>query len=138
MRIIDWSSDVCSSDLAAGRLVEEVEFGQRLAPGVDGVLVGHLEGIEAAAQHAQKLVAQPVADRAQLALEAVALAQQARLGIGTAVAEARELKGDEREVAEILGDAGRQLIAFKAQAAAASRRALRRDRVYPYVEAEEG
>src|SRR3546814_19937325 len=80
MRIIDWSSDVCSSDLAAGRLVEEVEFGQRLAPGVDGVLVGHLEGIEAAAQHEQKLVAQHVADRAQLALEAVALAQQARIG----------------------------------------------------------
>src|SRR3546814_21193836 len=119
MRIIDWSSDVCSSDLAAGRLVEEVEFGQRLAPGVDGVLVGHLEGIEAAAQHEQKLVAQHVADRAQLALEAVALAQQARIGIGTAVADARELQGAELEVAAILVDAGRRMVAFPEQAESA-------------------
>src|SRR3546814_16632534 len=46
-------------------------------------------------------------------------AQQARIGIGTAVAEARELQGDELEVAEILGDAGRRLIALQAQAEAA-------------------
>src|SRR3546814_5353627 len=45
--------------------------------------------------------------------------QQARIGIGTAVAEARELQGDELEVAEILGDAGRRLIALQAQAEAA-------------------
>src|SRR3546814_19501021 len=39
--------------------------------------------------------------------------------MGTAVAEARELQGDELEVAEIHGDAGRRLIALQAQAEAA-------------------
>src|SRR3546814_14967921 len=50
---------------------------------------------------------------------AVALAQQPRRGVGPAIAEARELQGDKVEVAEVVGDLRRRLVALQAQAEAA-------------------
>ena len=77
------------------RLIEDGEFGDRLAPSIDGLLVRHFESIEAATMHEQKLVAQHVAHCAQFADEAPALAQQARGRIGTAIAESLELWRDQ-------------------------------------------
>ena len=87
-----------------------------------GVGVGgrHLEGVEAATVHEQELVAQHIADRAHLALETLALAQQPRIGIRAAIGEFRELQRDEREAAKIIGRQGRRLIAFEPQAQGAA------------------
>ena len=54
-----------------------------------------LERVEARAQHEEQLLEQHLADGAQLALEAVALAQQPRVGVGAAVAELRKLERDD-------------------------------------------
>ena len=51
-----------------------------------------------------ELVAQDVADRAQLAAIAVALAQQARGRIAAAVGELREVDGDHRQRADVAGE----------------------------------
>src|SRR3546814_19222898 len=47
MRICDWSSDVCSSDLLVARVREDVGpyLQQRLAPLADHPLVGEVRGI---------------------------------------------------------------------------------------------
>jgi hypothetical protein len=75
--------------------------GQRLVV----ILVGTQgEGVEAAALQVEQLVAQHVANRAQLAAVAVALAQQARGGVAAAVAEFGEVHSDDGEIVEVVGD----------------------------------
>ena len=66
--------------------------------------VRHLEGVEADAAHEGDLVGQHVADGAQLAREAVLLAQQARGGEGAAVGELGEVERDQGEAGEVGGD----------------------------------
>ena len=58
----------------------------------------YLEGIKAGAQQKLELIAQDVAGGAQLAAEAEAFAQQARLAVGAAVAEFREHQRHQRNV----------------------------------------
>mgnify|MGYP000187382321 CR=1 FL=1 len=69
-----------------------------VAPFADG------ESIEAATSQVLQLVAQHVADGAQLSPVAVAFAQQARGRVAASVGELGEVDGDEREVAKIVGD----------------------------------
>src|SRR6185437_12773336 len=76
------------------RLIEDREARGSLRKhrGVGGLF--YLEGVEARAQQELKLIAQHVADGAQLAAKAVTLAQQARLAVGAAILELRK---DERD-----------------------------------------
>ncbi len=84
-------------------------LGKRLEPGLDRVALRHFEGVEAAALHEEELVAQHLPDRAQLALVAVALAQQARIAIGAAVGEFGKFERDQREAGDVAGDRGGML-----------------------------
>jgi hypothetical protein len=84
-------------------LGEIVEGGQRLF----GVLaLAEHEGIEADAIEEEDLVAADVAEGAQFAVVAVALAQQAGGGVAAAVGELREMHGDHGEVVDVGGDVG--------------------------------
>src|SRR5687767_4050284 len=74
-------------------VAEILEAGERL---VRVLALAQLEGVEAAAFHEEQEVARDVADRAQLATVAAALAQQARERIAAAVAELREVHLDAR------------------------------------------
>ena len=58
---------------------------------ISGAVKGPQEGVEAALLHVVEVVARHLADRAQLALVAVALAQQAGNREAAAVAELREV-----------------------------------------------
>src|SRR3546814_1591615 len=56
MRISDWSSDVCSSDLLAGRVTEVAQLGERVA-GLTTRLAeheAHVESLEQKHQHARE------------------------------------------------------------------------------------
>src|SRR3546814_1887859 len=52
MRISDWSSDVCSSDLAAQRHIERDEAGEQFAAAFDQRLLGR-EEVSLGVQHLQ-------------------------------------------------------------------------------------
>src|SRR5688572_11794134 len=70
---------------------ERAEPGQRL---LRILALSQREGIEAAAGQVEQLVAEYVANGAQLSLPPVALAQQSRGGVATAIAELREVDRD--------------------------------------------
>src|SRR5690554_889293 len=79
------------SGIVAGRLVGDREVLQPLQR-VMGIAVGaHGVGVEAAAAHEEQLVAQHIANGADLAPVAVALAQQAGAGIVATVGEGGEV-----------------------------------------------
>ena len=59
------------------------------------------------------MVAHHLADRAQLALVAVTLAQQPRDRVAAPIAERREIHGDEREPIEVAGNRSRFLMAVE-------------------------
>ncbi len=100
-----------------GRLVEYRNLAERLAPARDARALGDLEGVEAAAAHEQRLIAQHLADRAQLAPIAVACAQQARVGVGAAVAEAGELERDHLKAVQLGRDLPGRLVGAQPDAA---------------------
>ncbi len=88
----------------AGALVEDRLFGERCVEVFHARARPHLEGVDAAAAHEQPLVAQHVADGADLALVAKALAQQARVGVAASVPELGKLEFDKREVMDVCGN----------------------------------
>ena len=65
-----------------------------------------LQGVEAAARHVVELVAQHLADRAQLAPVAVAGAQQGGGGVAAAVGELGEVQSDDLQQREVVGERG--------------------------------
>src|SRR5262245_22344397 len=66
------------------RLIPDREIRERRAPILERIGALDIERVEAYAQHEEQLLQQHFADGAQLALEAVALAQEARVRIGAA------------------------------------------------------
>src|SRR6188768_1955640 len=93
--------------LVVGRgLVADGKFYERLECTVERLAGLQLERVEAAAFQVVQLIAQHPADRAQLAREAVTLAQHARDGIAAAVGESRKLDRDQDDALE-LGDVRR-------------------------------
>src|SRR5262245_32361822 len=87
-----------------GQLAERRERRRRI------LVVPQRERVEAAALEEEQLVAQHVADRAQLAFVPVAVAQQPPGREAAAVAEFREVHGDEREVLEVRRDRFRPFV----------------------------
>src|SRR5262245_22326057 len=83
------------------RFAEDGEAGQRV---LRVLSVAQDERIEAAARQEEQLVAENVAGRPQLALPAVALAQQAPRGKAAAIAELGEIHRHDGEVREVSGD----------------------------------
>ncbi len=71
------------------------------------------EGVEAALGHEEEMVVQDIADCAQLALEAVALAQKPRNRVAAAVAELGEVHGDEREALHVSGERFRPFVGIE-------------------------
>src|SRR5262245_59974212 len=71
------------------------------------------EGIEAATRQVEQLVPEYVADRAQLTLPAVALAQQPRGGKAAPVAELRKIHCHHLEMAKVARDQTRFLVAIE-------------------------
>src|SRR5260370_33358347 len=61
----------------------------------------HLKRVEACALHEDELVAQHLPGSAKFTVIAVALAQQARLAVGAAVAKTRNYQRDHRQPVEI-------------------------------------
>jgi hypothetical protein len=78
--------------------------------------VGGLEGVEAAADHEARLLADHVAHGANLAREAIAFAQQACGGIGAAVAELRKLQRHDRKPGQVVDQGLDLLVARQAHA----------------------
>src|SRR5712671_2575104 len=91
----------CGDPAIAGRLVEHRIALHRGGEGFRVALLLDLEGVEAGAQHEYELVAQHLTGGAQLAFESMALPQQPRLAVGTAVAEGRKYQRNRREPAEM-------------------------------------
>ena len=91
-------------------VAEVAEGGERL---LQVLSLAQCEGIEAAAGEVEQLVAEHVADRAQLALPAVALTQQPPGRIPAAVSELREIDRNDAEQLQVLGDRGRLLVAVQ-------------------------
>src|SRR5712691_2475731 len=90
----------------AGRLIEDAVARKR---GGEGGCVGvllDLEGVKAGANEKKELVAQHLAGGAQLAAKAMLLAQEARLAVGAAVAEAWKDQRHQREAVEMRGELG--------------------------------
>ena len=89
--------------IAACRLIADAICAQRLGEGfgVGGLL--HLEGVESGPRHEQELIAEHVAGRADFAVEAIALAKQARLAVSASVAEHRKLQRDQRKLRQEWG-----------------------------------
>ena len=71
---------------------------------------------EPAYSHERQLVAQHVADRAQFAAEAVALAQEPRRAVGAPIREFREFERDDVEAFDIAADQRGRLIALQPEA----------------------
>ena len=100
-----------------GRLVVQDHLGDAaLDQRPAGRGVRDLEGVEADAAHERDLVGQHVADGAQLAREAVLLAQQARGGEGAAVGELREASAISAKPRQVGGDVVDGLAGLEAQA----------------------
>src|ERR1700681_2679110 len=91
----------CGDAAVAGRLIKHRIALYRGGKGFRVAFLLDLEGVEAGAQHVYELVAQHLTGGAQLALEAMALPQQPRLAVGTAVAAGRKYQRHRREPAEI-------------------------------------
>ena len=78
------------------------------------VLVGaYLEGIEADSVHVEQLVAQYIADGAQLAGVAIAIAQRVGDRIAAPVLEGREIHCDQLQMLDIVGQLGRVFMAVQ-------------------------
>ena len=73
-------------------------------PLLGGRAVRGLEGVEAAADHRTRLLAQDVAHGADFAVVAIAVTQEAGGRIAAAVAVFGEGDGDEREMRQVVGD----------------------------------
>src|SRR5579862_5365282 len=84
-----------------GRLIKHIELAKRLAPILFERTLADDKAIEATAPHEEQLVAQHIARGTQLALVAIAVAQQPRLRISAAIGEFRELQHDKVEAPEI-------------------------------------
>src|SRR5204863_9644537 len=85
----------------AGWLIEHRIAPDCLVERLRIALLPDLERIEARAQHEDKLVAQHLSASAQLAIIAVALAQQAGLRVGAAVAKTRKHQRDRSKPVKI-------------------------------------
>src|SRR5262245_64397108 len=96
-------------DRALVGLAEDAKPGQRF---LRVLAVTQGEGIEAAARQVEQLVPEYVADCAQLALPAVALAQQPRGGKAASVAELRKIHGHHIEMEKVARDQTRFLVPF--------------------------
>ena len=70
------------------------DAGERSLPGLDVVGIGDLGGVEARAEQERREIRDQIADGPDLALEAVALAEQHGERMAAAVAEGREANGD--------------------------------------------
>jgi hypothetical protein len=95
---------------------------------VDAAVLAGGEGIEADARQGPQLVAQHVADRAQLARIGQALAQVEGGRVAAAVRELREVDGDHAEAEQVVLNGGCLLVRRQPDAdlaAAGQRRALR-------------
>src|SRR5688572_26112808 len=99
-----------SLDRGLIRLAEHAEAGQRF---LRILALAQDERIEAAARQEEQLVAEDVADGAQLALPAVALAQQPRRGKAAAIAHLGEVHRHYLEVSKVAGDCSRLLVAVQ-------------------------
>src|SRR5713101_1471638 len=82
-------------------VAESAEHGKRR---LRVLVVAQRERVEPALLHEIQMIVEHVADRAQLSLEAVALAQKARDRIAAAVAELGEVHGDDREAPDLARD----------------------------------
>src|SRR6266853_1833323 len=71
------------------------------------------ESVEAALLHEKQVIVQDIPDGAQLALEAIALAQKTRDRVATAVAELGEVHRDEREALHASGERFRPLVGIE-------------------------
>ena len=78
-------------------LVGDGEIVERRQRDLQVGALGQLERVEAAARHIEQLIALDLADRAQLAGELVALAQQLRLAVAAAFGDAAELDRDQAD-----------------------------------------
>ena len=88
--------------LGARRLIVERRARQMAAfERVQGRRVGHVEGIEAAAQHERDFVDQHVADRPQFAAKPVPVAQEPGVGKRAPVGKFGECKRDQRAIGEV-------------------------------------
>src|SRR5712692_2377178 len=82
-------------------VAESAEHGKRR---LRVLVVAQRERVEPALLHEIQMIVEHVADRAQLALETVALAQKARNRIAAAVAELGEVHCDDRESPHLARD----------------------------------
>src|SRR5215831_14605193 len=85
----------------AGWLIEHRIALHGLGEGFGVALLLHLESVEAGAEHEHELVAQHLSRGAQLAAIVEALAQEARLAVGAAVAESRKDEPDRGDPIEM-------------------------------------
>ena len=84
-----------------------------------------------------ELVAQHIADGADFALVAMALAQEPRIGIGTAIAIDRKFERDHRKLVEIVRDGRGLLTAFQAHTEQCVARRQRVALLLPALEADD-
>src|SRR6516225_5776255 len=85
----------------AGRLIEHRVALGGLGKRLRIALLLHLKSVETGAQHEYKLIAQDLPGGTQLATPGEAFAQEARLTVGTAVAERRKHQRHRGEAAEM-------------------------------------